>query len=118
MLIKACLKPGQNGTKKWSEQYGDSLVSVRYRYDKDTKRRYTTVEIIVEEGEWTPVSSRGQHSRSMTDRFGIRVEYFEKAIQEKVKQAGGIWRPRHQLWELPYGLILSLGLEDRIVGEE
>ena len=40
---------------------------------------------------------------------------YELELREKVKRAGGIWRPRQQLWELPYGQILALGLEDRIV---
>ena len=31
MDVKATLAPGQNGTKKLLKQYGDQLVSVRYR---------------------------------------------------------------------------------------
>jgi len=50
--------------------------------------------------------------------LGIKVQYREKELQRKVKQAGGIWRPRHKLWELPYGKILELGLEGRIAEAE
>ncbi len=53
----------------------------------------------------------------MNDRFGVRVAGFELAIRDRVKSAGGIWRVRQQLWELPYEKILALDLEDRIVGE-
>ena len=53
--------------------------------------------------------------RNTVDRLGIRVTCYELAIRDYVKQAGGIWRPRQQLWELTYGQILTLGLEDRIV---
>jgi len=115
MQIKACLKPGQNGTKKWSDIYGDRLVSVRYRYDAEKERRYTTIELIVEEGAWKPAKRNDPPLRSMKDRLGIRVVGYELELREQVKQAGGIWRPRQQLWELDYGQILALGLEDRIV---
>jgi len=35
MKTWARLKPGQNGTKKIVEKYGDALVCVRYRYDSE-----------------------------------------------------------------------------------
>ncbi len=119
MRVKTCLKPGQKGTKKWCKIYGHNLVSVRYRYDAEKKRRYTTIEIIVGEGEWQPSEISIPRVRNMHDRFGIHVAGFELPIREQVKSAGGIWRPRQKLWELPYGQILALGLEDRIVdGQE
>jgi len=34
LLVRLILRPGQNGTKKLLEKYGDRLVSVRYRYDE------------------------------------------------------------------------------------
>ncbi|KAF0215838.1 MAG: hypothetical protein FD174_3979 [Geobacteraceae bacterium] len=43
------LKPGQNGTKRLLEQYGDKLLCVRYRYDETRGVKLKTVEIIVEE---------------------------------------------------------------------
>ena len=49
MEVKATIKPGRNGTKKYLQQYGDQLVCVRYRYDKHRNRRQTTVELIVDE---------------------------------------------------------------------
>jgi len=54
MQARLKLKPGQKGTKKLVEQYGSRLVCVRYRYDAQTKKRYKTVEIIVDEVAWTP----------------------------------------------------------------
>jgi hypothetical protein len=97
------------------EIYGDRLISVRYRYDAEKKKRYKTVEIIVEEPEWSPVDNPQKPVWNMTDRLGIRVDVGETEIREKVKQSGGIWRPRQKLWELPYAEILALGLEGRIV---
>jgi len=115
MRIKACLKPGQKGTKKWSNMYGNQLVSVRYRYDAKKERRYTTIELIVEEGEWQPEKIATTPTRNMSDRLGIRIAGYELELREQVKNVGGIWRPRQKLWELPYGQILALGLEARIV---
>ena len=54
MRTRLHLKPGQRGTKRLSEQYGEQLVCVRYRYDDATKKRYKTVELIVDVAEWSP----------------------------------------------------------------
>lgn len=43
------LKPGQKGTRRLVEKYGESLLCVRYRYDAKRGVRLQTVEIIVEE---------------------------------------------------------------------
>ena len=118
MQTKLTLKPGQNGTKKWVEKYGKNLLYVRYRYDEKIGKRFKTVEIIVEEGVWLPEENKRKIDRGSTDRLGIRVAGYEMEVREKVKQAGGIWRPRQKLWELPYGQIKALGLEDRIVSED
>jgi hypothetical protein len=42
------LKPGQRGTHKLAARYGDRLMCVRYRYGEQWKKRYKTVELIVE----------------------------------------------------------------------
>jgi hypothetical protein len=47
--VKITLKPGQNGTKRLVEQYGDQLICVRYRYDKVKRKRYKTIELIIDE---------------------------------------------------------------------
>jgi len=49
MRTRLTLQPGQSGTKELVEQYGDRLVCVRYRYDATRRRRFKTVELIVEE---------------------------------------------------------------------
>ena len=118
MQIKTSLKPGQKGTKKWLDIYGDRLVCVRYRYDANKGRRYTTIEIIAEEGDWVPAEMKEPPARNMADLLGIRVVGYELELREQVKRAGGIWRPKQQVWELPYGQILALGLEDRIVDNQ
>ncbi len=58
MRTRLKLKPGQRGTKKLQAMYGDRLVCVRYRYDLESGRRFKTIEIIVEEKEWSPRNHR------------------------------------------------------------
>jgi len=48
------LKPGQKGTKRLTDKYGDALVCIRFRYDAESRQRLKTVELIVEKADWTP----------------------------------------------------------------
>jgi len=115
---KLHLKPGENGTKRLLEKYGDRLICVRYRYDEEKKRRYKTIELVIEDKEWHPKNGSPLQGHKPSEMLGIRIDYFEKELQAQVKQAGGIWRPRHKLWELPYVKIVELGLEERIVSSK
>ena len=60
MIVRLKLKPGQQGTKYLTEEYGEQLVAVRYRYDEATQKRYKTIEIIIDESEWQPPVSSQQ----------------------------------------------------------
>jgi len=119
MEVKATLKPGQNGTKKLTDKYGQRLVCVRYRYDPAAGRRYTTVELIEQDAPWSIGQVAAQDPDPVpSQRIGVRVEYWENDLREQVKAAGGIWRPRQKLWEMRYADVVALGLEARIVGPE
>ena len=52
METRLTRRPGQAGTKKYIERYGEKLVCVRYRYDSANGRRHKTVELIVETVPW------------------------------------------------------------------
>jgi len=54
MVTKATLRPGQKGTKALTKKYGERLICVRYKFDQETGRRYTTVELIEEETDCQP----------------------------------------------------------------
>ena len=54
MQTRLTLKPGQRGTKRLLTEYGKQLVCVRYRYDAQARKRYKTIELIVDERAWTP----------------------------------------------------------------
>jgi len=112
MEIKTTLTPGQKGTKRLLEQYGDQLVCVRYRYDKLRQKRLKTVELIVDEQDWVP----GHHIPA-DKRVLLRIEYGESELRELVKANGGYWNPEKKGWQLSFHKVLNLGLENRIIDE-
>ncbi len=115
--VRLNLRPGDKGTKKLVNKYGEKLVCVRYRYDKARGIRYKTVELIEEETPWEVSKTEFEKPKipAPTERFGIRIGFNETDLRDQAKQIGGIWRPRHKLWELSYAQIIALGLMDRIV---
>ena len=105
------LEPGQKGTKRLLEWYGDRLVCVRYRYDPTRRRRFKTVELIVAERDWQP---RGR--RAAPDQIvSLRISFDETDLRRRVKQAGGRWNPDHRAWQLPHDRAVVLGLTRRII---
>jgi hypothetical protein len=57
LKTRLTLAPGANGTKKLVERYGQRLVCVRYRYDRERRTRIKTVELIEDESPWTPTAA-------------------------------------------------------------
>jgi hypothetical protein len=104
------LRPGDPGTKCRQEEFGDRLVAVRYRYDEEKSRRYTTVEIIVDDRAWTP----GTHVNDPDRLVCLRVGYAEETTRRSVRSAGGRWDAAAKVWWLPLHTAVQLGLEDRI----
>jgi hypothetical protein len=96
------LKPGQKGTKRLVEEYGKSLLYVRYRYGEERGVRLKTVEIIVEGKPWIPAQ------RMKDDQIvSVRVGYTEKGLRDILKAVGGRWNPEKQLWFVKYGNIVG-----------
>jgi hypothetical protein len=115
---RTTLRPGDRGTRKLAERYGKRLVCVRYRYDAGAGRRYTTVELIVAEAAWQPRARKPRANRSPEEMVHVRVGIGEEGLRAKMKALGAIWRPQLKLWELPWGVVRGLGIEDRVVGSE
>ena len=111
MRTRLTLHPEQRGTKHLLAQYGDRLVCVRYRYDEQRKKRFKTVELIVEEGDWEPHRSRRAGERVVQ----IWIALPEVEVRRQVKRAGGRWDPQRRVWELRYDQVVALGLEDRVM---
>lgn len=110
MHVGLTLKPGEKGTKKLVRKYGDRLVRVRYRYDEKRKKRYKTVELIVEEVDWEP---------PLTDDeiVEIRIEWGEVTLGREVRRSGGTWNAEKRVWELRYDQVKRLNLKDRMVND-
>lgn len=108
MITQKKLYPGQPGTKKLMERYGESLLCVRYHDDPAGKRRLKTVELVVAETPWQPVVEEIPLLQIMR----VWLPYDEMDLLDSVKAAGGKWNAQYQLWELVYREILELGLTD------
>ena len=111
MITRLKLLPGQKGTKALVEKYGDSLVCVRYRYDKAANTRIKTVELIVEK---KVLKSRQQR---FTDeaQVPVHIDYDELELRRMARSAGGIWDADVKLWYIPYGNIKGTELEKHII---
>jgi hypothetical protein len=107
MKTRVNLKPGQKGTKRLMDQYGDSLICVRYRYDTAKKKQYKTAEIIISESDWTPPPAKYPDGTLVPLKIGIN----EIALQNQVRSVGGRWDKEQQVWFVPYGCIAGTKLE-------
>ncbi len=112
------LRPGQPGTKRLQRRFGDRLLIVRYRHDAESDRRFTTVELIIDEG---PRATRTPQERRLfprpNQRVHVRIAYDETALRATVKAAGGTWDTTRRAWIVPYAVAADLGLTDRILGD-
>jgi len=111
MQIRSTVHPGQRGAKKLLTQYGDRLVCVRYRYDEQRQKRWKTVELIVEEAPWAPLET----PPAADVLVPIRLALLEATLRQQIKQGGGRWDPRRQVWEVRYAQAVALGLTERII---
>ena len=112
METRLTLRPGQNGTKKLLERYGERLVRVRYLYDAASGQRLKTVELIVESVPWRP---RARIPRRRDEEIvAVRIAFHETDLRDRAKRLGAIWRPAHKLWELTWLNAKRLGISDRV----
>lgn len=101
------LVPGQAGTIRLVEQFGDALVCVRHRHDQNELYRWTTVELVVEH----------KAIRGGSDPFlWVRIARYEHDVQAAVQQAGGRSSDRENLWRVRRSVVRALGLNDRVLG--
>ena len=48
----------------------------------------------------------------------VRVGFGEGSLRAEMKALGAIWQPQHKVWELPWGVVRGLGIEDRVVAPQ
>lgn len=102
------LQPDQKGARRLAERFGDRLVCVRYRTDPESGRRFTTVELIVEER--TPATRAPSHQL-------VRIGWKETDLRDAIKAGGGAWVPDKKLWRVPTPAIRKLRIQNRVVRE-
>lgn len=120
MDVVKTLKPGKAGTKRLVEIYGESLVAVRYRYDREKRLSYTTVELIIEHKP-IPIpalNTTAYRLHQERQRVAVRIRYAETELQHLARQAGGKWDRDKRVWMLCYGDAIRLGLKERIVEDD
>lgn len=115
MRTRLTLRPGQKGTRRLCEKYGDQLVCVRYRYDAPRKARLKTVELIVEERPW--VYCRPFCPLPADRKVLVAIQYGERDLGRALRQAGGRWRTEHVAWEVPFAVVERLGIQGLVVLE-
>lgn len=130
MHVLAIRRPGQRGTQKLATRHGDRLVCVRYRYDAGAGMRYKTVDLIIEQAQWTAprphpyaqepdlhvnyIDDLPEPAVSEPMEAGVKVFYRENDLRDRVKAAGGRWSKDDKVWMMAYETAVSLGLEHRI----
>ena len=111
LTTEKTLMPGDPGTKKWIKQYGDELICIRYRYDRNRRMKIKTVELIAEEKVIHTQKTRIPWNKIVK----LRIRYGEIHLARLVKEAGGKWNAQEKAWEVPYGEVKTLGLTHRLI---
>lgn len=103
--VTKTLWPPQAGTIKLGRQYGDSLLCVRYRHDGSGLKRYTTIELVIDEA---PVVGKQVNARL----FAVHMLHAEDALIELALKRGAHWHARDRKWIMKGELVKQLGLEE------
>jgi len=114
MEVEKTLRPGDLGTAKYINRFGDRLVCVRHRIDRQANRRFTTVELILDE---RPCLQRGRRPNRAgpDDICHLRIEAHETSLQKLVRANQGRWNRETQTWVLSATDVENCCLWDRVV---
>jgi hypothetical protein len=100
------LLPGQNGTKRHQSKYGNALVCLRYR--QDGRKRYTPIELVIDEQALPPRSVR------LEDIVAVALCYPAQELRAEAKKSGAHWDADRRTWLMPRATAKALGIEGRI----
>lgn len=114
MEVTKRLNPGMRGAKRYFNRFGERLLYVRYRRDQNTQKRYTTVELIVDEQAIIPQQRNKKLFPLATENVHVTIGYHETELRNKAKQAGAKWQGAQKRWVIRRRDAIKLGLEDRI----
>jgi hypothetical protein len=102
------MAPGQPGTKRWSTEFGEALVCVRYRHDLANGERIVTVELATHRAA---LRTRAKD----TDEVAVRIGWEETALRILARDQGALWDRRQRVWRMTRAQAKQLRLIDRIV---
>lgn len=108
MAVTKRLLPGSPGTKRHLQRHGAQLVCVRYRHDPDNGRRYTTVELLVDDAPM-PLDRRSGPT------VHVRIRHNEITLQQLLARHGAHETGELQACLIPRSLALALGLQDKVI---
>lgn len=114
MEVTKRLNPGMKGTKRYFNRFGERLLYVRYRRDQNTQKRYTTVELIVDEQAIIPQLRNKNLFPLTVENVYVAIAYHEAELRHQVKQAGAKWQGEQKRWVMRRRDAVKLGLGDRI----
>ena len=122
MNVVKTLRPGAPGTHRFTRRFGNRLICVRYRHDRRSGYRFTTVEVIVDSAPLPrDIEAYRVHplARHRNSPVLVRIEVHETHLQRKARAVGGKWLRKHRAWKLPYREAARLDLTSRIItGDE
>jgi hypothetical protein len=107
--VTKTIRPDQPGALKQRRLHGSRLVCVRYRIDAEQQRRYTTVELIVDEAPWPPPKAHAGRW------VYVRLRPDEHRLCNLIQSLGGTFAKTHQAWQLTPTLAKQLRLTDRLL---
>ena len=107
MDITKTLQPGDMGTRRHLQKYGEQLIAVRYRVDKINQKRFTTVELIVDEKPYVTLNA--------LLLVWVKINFDEVQLRQQVKVAGAKWLSDEKVWEMKYAVAEKFHLKKRIV---
>jgi len=108
MRIIKKMEPKAHGAKKLANRFGDDLVCVRYRQDRESKRRYTTVEIVVDAGPMP-------EDKRIPAQVLVRIGFDELDLRQAAMQQGAIWVAQQRAWRISREAVKHLQLHNRII---
>lgn len=100
------MQPGQPGTLRLLQRYGEPLVCVRYREDTSGRKRYTTVELVVDEAPLT-------HRNDRRTLVAVHLPVAAHELRDRAIALGARWDAKEFIWWMPWHVAEALGLQSR-----
>lgn len=90
------IAPGQPGTKRWSTEFRNALVCVRYRHDLAHGERVVTVELVAHRAA---LRTRSRDN----EEVAVRIGWEETALRILAREVGALWDRRQRVWRMIRG---------------